>query len=66
MQAHPLSMTFRDGNEALRDAIDPVLDAMIADGTLAEIQKAWFGNCIAVPDDINQAEPYTTLPAGDC
>ena len=33
---------------ALRDAIDPVLDAMIADGTLAEIQIKWFGNCIAV------------------
>lgn len=64
--AHPLSMTFREGNEALRDAIDPVLDAMIADGALAEIQKKWFGTCIPVPDDINSPEPYTTLPAGDC
>lgn len=64
--AHPLSMTFRNGNEALRDAIDPVLDDMIADGTLAEIQKKWFGTCIPVPDEINSEEPYNTLPAGDC
>jgi hypothetical protein len=39
---------------------------MIADGTLAEIQKKWFNTCIPVPDHNNQEEPYTTMPAGDC
>ncbi|HSG78464.1 MAG TPA: substrate-binding domain-containing protein, partial [Acidimicrobiia bacterium] len=53
-------------SEGLRDAIDPVLDSMIADGTLASAQVRWFGRCIEVPDDINSAPPYTTLPAGDC
>ncbi|MFV1999738.1 MAG: substrate-binding periplasmic protein [Acidimicrobiia bacterium] len=64
--AHPLSFTFQEGNEAKRDAIDVVINEMIADGTIAEIQIRWFGRCIPVPDDINQAEPYTTLPGGDC
>ena len=64
--AHPLSLAYQLGNEAKRDAIDVVLDEIIADGTLAEIQKSWFNSCIPVPDDNNQAEPYTTMPAGDC
>ncbi|TDI49847.1 MAG: amino acid ABC transporter substrate-binding protein, partial [Acidobacteria bacterium] len=64
--AHPLSFTFQEGNEGKRDAIDVVINAMIADGTVARIQQKWFGRCIPIPDDINQAEPYTTLPEGDC
>ena len=64
--AHPLSFTFQNGNEAKRDAIDAVILEMIADGALAEIQKIWFGSCIQVPDDINAAEPYNTMPGGDC
>ena len=64
--AHPLSLAFQLGMEDKRDAVDVVLNEMIADGTLAEIQKAWFGQCIPVPDDINAVEPYTELPAGDC
>ena len=64
--AHPLSFTFQEGNEGKRDAIDVAINAMIADGTVAELQLKWFGRCIPIPDDINQAEPYTTMPAGDC
>ncbi len=64
--AHPLSLAFQLGMEDKRDAVDVVLNEMIADGTLAEIQKEWFGQCIPVPDDINAVEPYTELPAGDC
>lgn len=64
--AHPLSLAYQLGNEAKRDAIDVVLNEIIADGTLAEIQKNWFNSCIPVPDDNNQEGPYTTLPAGDC
>ena len=66
LNAHPLSMTFRPDSEGLRDAINPVLDAMIADGSLAEFQVKWFGRCIEVPDDINSPPPYTTLPTGTC
>lgn len=66
LNAHPLSMTFRPDSEGLRDAIDPVLDSMIADGTLASAQVRWFGRCIEVPDDINSEPPYTRLPAGNC
>ena len=61
---HPLSFTYQTGNEAKRDAIDVVINEIIADGTMAEIQKKWFGVCIAIPDDINQAEPYETLAPG--
>jgi len=50
---HPLSFTYQTGNEAKRDAIDVVINEIIADGTIAEIQKKWFGRCIAIPDDIN-------------
>lgn len=64
--AHPLSLAFQLEMEDKRDAIDVVLNEMIADGTLAEIQKTWFGQCIPVPDDNNAVEPYTELPAGDC
>ena len=64
--AHPLSFTYQEGNEGKRDAIDVVINEMIADGTVAELQQKWFGNCIPIPDDINQAEPYTTMPEGDC
>jgi cystine transport system substrate-binding protein len=61
---HPLSFTYQTGNEAKRDAIDVVLDEMIADGTVAELQLKWFGRCIPIPEDINQAEPYETMAAG--
>jgi ABC-type amino acid transport substrate-binding protein len=64
--AHPLSLAFQLEMTDKRDAIDVVLNEMIEDGTLAEIQKAWFGQCIPVPDDNNAVEPYTELPAGDC
>ena len=64
--AHPLSLTYRTGNEAKRDAIDVAINEMIADGTLAGFQKTWFGRCIPVPGGINDAEPYTTMPSGDC
>jgi ABC-type amino acid transport substrate-binding protein len=64
--AHPLSFTFQEGNEGKRDAIDVVINEMIADGTVAELQQKWFGRCIPIPDDINQVEPYTTMPEGDC
>jgi ABC-type amino acid transport substrate-binding protein len=64
--AHPLSFTYQNGNEAKRDAIDVVINEMLADGTIAAIQQKWFDRCIPVPDDINQVEPYTTLPGGDC
>ena len=66
VEAHPLSITFREGTEAKRDAIDVVIRQMIADGAIAEIQKEWFGTCLPVPDDINAVGPYTTLPGGDC
>jgi len=64
--AHPLSLAFQLGMEGKRDAVDAALNEIIADGTLAEIQKTWFNTCIPVPDDNNQEGPYTTLPAGDC
>ncbi len=64
--AHPLSLAFQLGSEGKRDAVDAMMNEMIADGTLAEIQKTWFSSCIPVPDDNNQEGPYTTLPAGDC
>jgi ABC-type amino acid transport substrate-binding protein len=64
--AHPLSLAFQLGNEGKRDAVNAVLNEMIADGTLAEIQKAWFNACIPVPDNNDQAGPYTTMPGGDC
>jgi len=64
--AHPLSFTYQNGNEAKRDAIDVAINEMLADGTVAQLQNKWFGRCIPVPDDINQAEPYTTLPGGTC
>lgn len=66
INAHPLSMTFREDSQGLIDAINPILDEMIADGTLAAIQVKWFGVCLAVPDDINSEPPYDTLPEGDC
>jgi ABC-type amino acid transport substrate-binding protein len=66
VEAHPLSLAYQLGNEDKRDAIDVVLDEMIADGTLAEIQKTWFNSCIPVPDDNNEEGPYTVLPEGDC
>lgn len=66
VEAHPLSLAFQLGNEAKRDAVDVVLNEMIADGTLAEIQKLWFNTCIPVPSDNNEVGPYTELPAGDC
>lgn len=64
--AHPLSLAFQLGNEGKRDAVDVVLNELIADGTLAEIQKTWFNTCIPVPGDNNAEGPYTELPAGDC
>ncbi|MDX1690065.1 MAG: transporter substrate-binding domain-containing protein, partial [Acidimicrobiia bacterium] len=64
INAHPLSMTFRQESQPLIDAINPILDEMIADGTLAEIQLKWFGRCIAVPDTIDSQPPYDQLPAG--
>jgi ABC-type amino acid transport substrate-binding protein len=64
--AHPLSFTYQTGNEAKRDAIDVVINEMLADGTVAELQTKWFGRCIPVPDDINQEEPYTSMPGGTC
>ena len=64
--AHPLSLAFQLGNEGKRDAVDAMMNEMIADGTLAEIQKKWFNSCIPVPDGNNQEGPYTTLPSGDC
>ncbi len=66
VEAHPLSITFQTGQEAKRDAIDTAIKAMIADGSLAEIQKKWFNSCIPVPADINEDPPYETLPGGDC
>jgi ABC-type amino acid transport substrate-binding protein len=64
--AHPLALAYQLGNEGKRDAIDVILDEMIADGTLAEIQKTWFNSCIPVPEDNDQEGPYDTLPEGDC
>jgi ABC-type amino acid transport substrate-binding protein len=64
--AHPLSLAYQLGNEDKRDAIDVVLNEMIADGTLAAIQLEWFNSCIPVPDNNNEEGPYTVLPAGDC
>ena len=61
---HPLSFTYQTGNEAKRDAIDVALNEMIADGTVAALQTKWFGRCIPIPDDINQAPPYETLASG--
>jgi hypothetical protein len=43
-----------------------VINEMLADGTVARLQTKWFDRCIPVPDDINAAEPYTTMPGGDC
>jgi cystine transport system substrate-binding protein len=64
--AHPLSLAFQLGMEGKRDAVDAALNEIIADGTLAEIQKTWFNSCIPVPSDNDQEGPYTTMPSGDC
>ena len=39
---------FRLNDVALRDAVNSELEAMAADGTLAEISEAWFGSDITV------------------
>ena len=39
---------FRKGDVALRDAVQNELNAMAADGTLAEIATKWFGADITV------------------
>ena len=39
---------FRKNDVALRDAVNSELEAMAADGTLAEISAAWFGSDITV------------------
>ena len=39
---------FRKNDVALRDAVNAELEAMAADGTLAEISSTWFGNDITV------------------
>ena len=66
VEAHPLSITYRTGTEAKRDAIDVVIRQMIDDGAIADIQKKWFGTCLPIPDNINAVAPYTTNPGGDC
>ena len=39
---------FRKNDVALRDAVNAELEAMAADGTLAEISSSWFGSDITV------------------
>ena len=39
---------FRKEDEALRDAVDDILLAMEADGTIAQISEKWFGKNISI------------------
>ena len=58
----PYALAMRQGNTGLQTAINPVLVKIVSDGTLAEIQKKWFGACLATPNDINAAAPYPNPP----
>lgn len=39
---------FRKGDVKLRDAVQAAMEAMVADGTMAQIDKKWFGTDISV------------------
>lgn len=60
----PLSMAINIENEAFQALVNEALAEMKEDGTLAELQVRWFGNCVPVPDDINDEPPYEQLLAG--
>lgn len=61
--AHPLSAAMRVGAPQLFAASNGELKKMVADGTVAKLQKKWFGQVIPTPTDINQSEPFP-LPPG--
>lgn len=47
-EAEPIGVTYKKGNEALCEAVDKVLDEMLADGTTAKIAEKYFGNADGV------------------
>jgi ABC-type amino acid transport substrate-binding protein len=62
--ASPLSAAMRLDAPELLEAANAVLAAMVADGTVAELQQKWFGRLIPTPTDINQSEPFPLPPEG--
>jgi ABC-type amino acid transport substrate-binding protein len=60
--AHPLSAAMRKEAPELFAAANAALTDMVADGTIGELQKKWFGRLIPTPTDINQTEPFPLPP----
>jgi polar amino acid transport system substrate-binding protein len=45
----PFGIAFRQGDDSLRQEVQENLEAMVEDGTLAEISRKWFGEDITNP-----------------
>ncbi|MFW5731042.1 MAG: amino acid ABC transporter substrate-binding protein [Desulfonatronovibrionaceae bacterium] len=46
----PFGIAFRKEDQRLREVVQEEIDAMVADGTLAEISRKWFGEDITNPE----------------
>jgi len=46
----PFGVAFRQDDDALRKAVQKEIDDMVADGTMGEISKKWFGEDITDPE----------------
>ena len=46
----PFGIAFRRADTDLRSKVQETIDAMIADGTMAEISKKWFAEDITDPE----------------
>lgn len=60
--SHPLAMAFKKDNAALQRQVNGQLSKLLADGTVAKLQKKYWGRCIPTPDDINAKPPYKDPP----
>lgn len=62
LEPHPLSMALRKGNAKLQGEINGAMAELMKDGTVAKLQKKYWGRCIGTPDDINSKPPYRNPP----
>lgn len=62
IQSHPLAIAIRQSDTVLQKKVNAIMKKMVQDGTIAKLQKKYWGKLIPTPSFDTQQPPYSLPP----
>ena len=62
LQPHPLAIAIRQSDTVLQKKVNAIMTTLLRDGTIAKLQKQYWGQLIPTPKSDTQNPPYSLPP----